>query len=283
MYFAVSMSSLILVLGLLLPAGLVVAKSSAIDLPESGGKAVVQLKAEREAVLLLGGVLAQVSGAWRFHEMPANDPQAWHREDLWPVDRWAAGLYSPLASDISDVAVLPVVLALPMMDAFMALGGEAKWGPVFADGLVLAEALVWASALNLAVRSLRWHPRPLMFSEDAPMETRTAPEVGGSFYSGHANAAFVGAALFGAIFPRRFPEWNPAWVWGGGLAAASGVAVLRVTAGKHYPTDVVVGAAAGTLFGLLFAHIHKGNERVTPGAGRIEPTIPTGLKWTVTF
>lgn len=283
MYFAVSMSFRLLLSTLLLPIAVTSANAESRFLPETQATSVVQLEPKREAALLFGGLLAQVFGGWRFHEMPANDPQAWRREDLWPIDRWAAGLYSPMASDISDVAVIPVVFALPMVDAFMALSGEAKWGPVFADGLVLAEALAWSSGLNLTVRSLRWHPRPLMFSEDAPMEKRTAPEVGGSFYSGHANAAFVGAALCGVVLPRRFPKMHPAWAWGGGLTAAAGVAALRVAAGKHYPTDVLVGAAAGTLFGLLFARLHEGHGKVTPGAVRTEPTFPTGLKWTVTF
>jgi len=39
-------------------------------------------------------------------------------------------------------------------------------------------------------------------------------------------------------------------------AGALGVSVLRVAAGKHFPTDVLGGAALGTGIGWLVAKVH---------------------------
>lgn len=60
-------------------------------------------------------------------------------------------------------------------------------------------------------------------------------------------------------------------VWGAGLATASSVAILRVAAGKHYPSDVVMGAAMGSFIGWLVPMLHREREQkqtalvVTPG------------------
>ena len=41
------------------------------------------------------------------------------------------------------------------------------------------------------------------------------------------------------------------WVWGGCLTAAATTGYLRFAAGRHYPTDILVGAAMGAFVGYL--------------------------------
>jgi len=241
---------------------------------------VMRLQPGREAALLLGGALAHLGGVWLFNQMPGNAIGAFSRRDLWGVDGWAAGAYGPGYSLASDILVIPVVGALPLLDAWLAWSRRTSWSPFWTDAVVLTEALAWSSALNLTVRSWRWHPRPLVFSEAAPKGFRMAPEAGGSFYSGHANGAFTGAVLFALVAPKYFPACHPAWFWGGALGSATLVASLRVAAGKHYPTDVIAGAAAGSLFAYGFFQWH----RARPQAGeaqargwRLSPAYPLGL------
>ena len=62
-----------------------------------------------------------------------------------------------------------------------------------------------------------------------------------SFPSGHAADAFTVAAVFSNYY---------GWKWGIPLYAAAGlVAVSRVEKGKHWPSDVAVGATIGLLAG----------------------------------
>jgi hypothetical protein len=62
-----------------------------------------------------------------------------------------------------------------------------------------------------------------------------------SFPSGHAADAFTVAAVFSNYY---------GWKWGVPLYAAAGlVAVSRVEKGKHWPSDVAVGATIGLLAG----------------------------------
>jgi membrane-associated phospholipid phosphatase len=112
-------------------------------------------------------------------------------------------------------------------------------------------------ALNQFVRSLRLHPRPFVFNDQAPMKDRLKGEAAGSFYSGHATAAFLSAVYLSYTYPMHHPDFQGrAWLWTGSLAAAAGVSSLRVLSGKHYLSDVVAGAAMGALFGFAVPWVH---------------------------
>jgi membrane-associated phospholipid phosphatase len=67
-----------------------------------------------------------------------------------------------------------------------------------------------------------------------------------SFPSAHAATSFAGAALIGALAPPLRP----------GLYAAAGLmAFSRPYLGLHYPSDVVAGAALGTVAGGVLARM----------------------------
>jgi membrane-associated phospholipid phosphatase len=57
---------------------------------------------------------------------------------------------------------------------------------------------------------------------------------------------------------KRHPKSSlvvPVWLFSESLAAAT--ASLRVVAGKHFITDVITGAAAGTAIGILIPYLHQ--------------------------
>lgn len=77
---------------------------------------------------------------------------------------------------------------------------------------------------------------------------RPRPERPGSrdsFPSGHSAVAWACASVFG----HRYPKYR--WAY---RAAASLVSVSRVYLGKHYPSDVLFGAAVGYGVGELIWH-----------------------------
>lgn len=212
------------------------------------------------------GALSVIPAQLRFRAMKPVDTNALDRNDLWAVDRWAAGYYSPAASLTSDILVAPLV-GLPMAaTALEALRGRQSWGSAFADGVIFAEALSISSSLDLLVRSTAVHPRPYVYNRDVPASKRLESQAAGSFYSGHSNAAFLSAVYFSYTYSLRNPgsEYQGA-IWTGSLGAAALVAGLRVMAGKHYLSDVVVGAAAGSFFGWVFPYMHR--KRSDGGGG----------------
>ena len=69
----------------------------------------------------------------------------------------------------------------------------------------------------------------------------------------------------GEWFSEMYPNsaYRPL-VWAGTLSLAGFVGALRIAAGKHYPSDVVVGALAGTGISLAVIRLHKKSVRFGP-------------------
>lgn len=216
------------------------------------------LGAQDYAWIPLAGAVG-LGGLIRYRDMePADTANLDRRKDLWAMDRWAAGNHSPMAGLASDLALYPLV-ALPMaFTVWESAKGRQAWKGALADAVVYAEAAVISSGLDLMVRSLRIHARPLVYGSDVPAEERLSGEASGSFYSGHSNGSFLAATYFSYTWSLRNPG-SPAqpWIWAGTLGVASSVAGLRIAAGKHFLSDVLVGAAAGAGFGLLFPWLHR--------------------------
>ncbi len=213
----------------------------------------------RETILMTSGIAGGYIGYYRLTNLPLYNPDL-QKLDLPPWDRFAVGWYNPYESTVSDVLLVAVGGAELFADAWEKVGGKTKWTPLLEDGLILAEAQAWSSAINLNVRAFRWHPRPFILDtlNGSSKISRTAGEASTSFYSGHSSGAFVGAVYLSIAYPLWHPDFQyTGWLWAGSLTAASSVAVLRVTSGKHYPSDVVAGAAMGALLGWGFARFHE--------------------------
>jgi membrane-associated phospholipid phosphatase len=184
------------------------------------------------------------------------------KEDLLPWDRPFAGVWNPAAATASNV--LAGLAAVPLV-----LGGGA-WARGEANGrdfatlaLMYAQVMAIQSGVNLAVRSLKIWKRPFLLGNDGG-SARQEGEAHGSFYSGHASAAFATAVFLGVYFQNLYPgsRYTPA-VWAGGLSLAVLVSSLRVAAGKHYPTDVIVGGLMGSLISYGVLKLHESKDQNT--------------------
>jgi membrane-associated phospholipid phosphatase len=60
------------------------------------------------------------------------------------------------------------------------------------------------------------------------------------------------------MYEDYFPE-SPyrTTVWCATIGLASSSAILRVTSGAHFPTDVIVGAIVGSGIGYFIPYIHR--------------------------
>jgi membrane-associated phospholipid phosphatase len=238
--------------------------------PGFQGSSGVLALGKQDYFWISAAILAAIPAQIRYSDMaPADTGSLDRRKDLWVMDRWAAGRYSPKAGLASDLLILPLA-ALPVAaTAWDSYRGRQTWGGAFADAVVYGEAMALSSSLDLLVRSLRVHPRPLVYGKDAPAKERLSGEASGSFYSGHANAAFLSAVYFSCTYSLRHPDSDhQGLIWAGSMGAATLVAGLRVAAGKHYLSDVLTGAAAGSLFGWAFPYLHrKGGAANSTGLG----------------
>ena len=81
-----------------------------------------------------------------------------------------------------------------------------------------------------------------------------------SFPSGHASTAFAAATLI---------DRNSGHAWGiPAYALAAVTAVSRVESGRHYPSDVLAGAALGVLSASIVDALHFGGNDDTRGISR---------------
>lgn len=101
-------------------------------------------------------------------------------------------------------------------------------------GKLLSSAYMGAGIITFGMKRLVGRKRPL----DETLGNPAMP-------SGHASITFSVATILG----YRYPKWRIPLYIGAGLVSFS-----RVYLGRHYTSDVVVGAAIGTATGMLVWH-----------------------------
>ena len=101
-------------------------------------------------------------------------------------------------------------------------------------GKLLSSAYMGAGIITFGMKRLVGRKRPL----DETLGNPSMP-------SGHASITFSVATILG----YRYPKWRIPLYIGAGLVSFS-----RVYLGRHYTSDVVVGAAIGTATGVLVWH-----------------------------
>jgi membrane-associated phospholipid phosphatase len=211
--------------------------------------------------LLIGGALALGFGL-SLSPMRA-DHALWQHELFGEADGAVHGNFSPRAAQISD-ATLAATIAAPIVY----LTGSTIED---ADGdrlLLYGESLAVNFAVFEGAKHLVQRPRPYLYSS-SPEVVRYANRQGGdayqSFYSAHAATAFcaatAGAYLAGASSSKTSAR---AVAWGGGFAAAAAAANLRVRAGKHFYSDIVIGSAIGIAIGYAVPALHADGRPYVP-------------------
>lgn len=109
--------------------------------------------------------------------------------------------------------------------------------------LLVVMSVLSALAVKAIINFAIGRERPFMAHPD--LEALPLAVSGTSFPSGHTLMAF---AIAGSLWFSRVRPWA---VWA--MVAACLIALARVFAGVHYPTDIVAGAAVG-LFSAWYLH-----------------------------
>ncbi|HET7502365.1 MAG TPA: phosphatase PAP2 family protein [Kofleriaceae bacterium] len=192
-------------------------------------------------------------------------PTLWARELFGDADGAVHARFSPRAAQISD-GLLAATIAAPLTYLVGDTVEDAD-----GDRLVLyGESL----AVNLAVfegaKHLVRRPRPYLYST-SPAVARYAAAQGDdayqSFYSAHAATAFCAATTGAYLAAVSAPRMVRRIAWTGGFATAAAVANLRVRAGKHFYSDVVIGAAVGIAIGYAVPALHADGAAYVPSLG----------------
>jgi membrane-associated phospholipid phosphatase len=119
---------------------------------------------------------------------------------------------------------------------------------------VLVDAGSWTFAATELLKVGVHRSRPELYRVDAPAAAGNA-DSRKSFPSGHTSLAFAAATAYTTLALRQHlphARRNAVLLY----AAATAVGALRVAGGKHFPTDVLAGAALGSGIGWATAHFH---------------------------
>jgi membrane-associated phospholipid phosphatase len=186
---------------------------------------------------------------------------------LNPFDRVAVDLHSRAADVTSDVTVA-LAVAVPAVADGLRLG----LGPTFREDLtILAETVAVNAALVTGVKYAVQRPLPVTYARRDGLPEQAQGYR--SFYSGHTSTAV--AALTASAWTLHFRDGPRAWPWVVTGVVGASVAAERVLAGRHFPTDVVVGAAAGFGVGTAIPWLHlrrRSGERSVADLG----IVPAG-------
>jgi membrane-associated phospholipid phosphatase len=182
----------------------------------------------------------------------------------FPGDQSARRRHSCTASPASD-ATLAMGLALPVGVQAVEGSERAFWN----SQLIYLETITAQLTLNTFTKYAIRRPRP--YTHQLHSGTCSAGrnrKVSStkrfvntdsylSFYSGHSSTVFA-AAVAGSLLVAERDQHNATsqalWAVEGLFAGTT--AALRYFAGKHYPSDIMVGAVVGTAVGVLIPYAH---------------------------
>lgn len=175
------------------------------------------------------------------------------KEDVWKIDRWAAGNYSEKADNASYIPmftsfVLPLALML----------NENERSHAGQISVLFVESMATTGALFSITAGLIHRSRPLVYNPIVPQEMRMSNDEQRSFFAGHT-AATASATFFAA---KIFSDFNPEsplrpYIWATAAIIPATVGYMRLRAGKHFLTDNFIGFVVGAASGILIPEIHK--------------------------
>lgn len=189
-----------------------------------------------------------------------------NRFDRSAVYNWSRPAHGWSNVTITTSVVSPLLLLAPMI--------KQKKGKDIGTFAVMYSQIYLANlgVMELFKRVVK-RPRPYLYGNQISLEEKLQFGFDGkrSFYSGHTANAFAGAVFCSTLFSKMYPQsaLRP-WVWVTTLSTATATGYLRYKAGKHFPTDIIVGALVGSTMGYVIPLLHEQKGRSNSDV-RIQP------------
>jgi membrane-associated phospholipid phosphatase len=224
--------------------------------PERTGP-VYKMKVLPDLPLIAAGTAFSLYGFSKIYNKDnSTDAQilALRQSNVSSFDKGALDNYSQKADKASDMffySSIPTPLLLMVFDKKI----RKDAGKI---ALLYWETLAMTGIYYTGTPMLVDRYRPFAYNPNVPIEDRKSGNAKNSFIGGHP--ALVGTCTFfmAKIYSDYHPESNAKWVFYTiATGATTATALLRYKAGKHFPSDLLVGSIMGPLTGILVPHFHK--------------------------
>jgi len=193
----------------------------------------------RDALLSAGAVaLYAAPHVFSINDHPPSCAPCDRRTVPW-LDRWA--IVEP--RDVADAASTVLVAALTALAALETVDLVRSGSAHYAEVAYLAESAGWALGATELIKAAVARKRPVLYTAAAAGAAGDL-DAQRSWPSGHTAVAAALATSY-LLAPREQPL--PPWRRWAALGATLSVGVLRVAAGRHFPSDVAGGAALGVV------------------------------------
>lgn len=181
--------------------------------------------------------------------------------DINKLDRFTVNNFSEKVIKRSDIT-LNSMIALGFASNFIVpvlYSSSDTYGKQLGTlGMIWFETNLVNYALTEIVKTTVKRSRPLLYGDMAPDDLRFERDARKSFFSGHASFTATNSFYAASIITsyQKGNKWNPV-IWGVASLPPLLVAIQRVRAGKHFPTDVAVGYIVGAACGILIPKLHE--------------------------
>jgi membrane-associated phospholipid phosphatase len=183
--------------------------------------------------------------------------------DIPKFDRWAAGFTNETADQNSDLFFYSS-LAVPLL---LFADKKIRHDAAKISFMYLEAMAITGSIYTGAVYLVDRH-RPETYNTTLSVQERTVGNNKDSFIAGHP--ALVATTMFftAKVYADYHPESKFKYVlYGLAITATGTTAYLRHIAGKHFPSDLLLGITVGTLSGILVPQFHKTRKTKEPNLG----------------
>jgi membrane-associated phospholipid phosphatase len=205
--------------------------------------------------------IVAAAGGWSYYALSKiykkdssslEDVMMLSKNDINGFDRWAADVYHPDAEYASD-KVFYAAMPLPLVLLFdkKIRKDASKIAFLYTEALSITGTLYTSSTYFNRYR-------PATYTDILTVDQKRSGNQRNSFFAGHVALVATSTFFTAKVYSDYHPHSKFKWVLYGVAAVATGTTgYLRHRAGKHFPSDRLLGAAVGALSGILVPHAHK--------------------------
>lgn len=218
-----------------------------------------QLHPQRETVIWGATAGINVAGMILYFEnkpFNINGLNTLNRDNIiFAFDRKATYNWSARSAKLSDIFMYGAYTA-PLWLGFSPIFRQKSNAGTMT--VMAAQTFLLSAGITNAVKNSVRRPRPFLYNPDAPLADKLQRDGRQSFFSGHTSTTAALCFFTAYTYAKAYPQKRSKYVvWGAAIVLPALTGFYRIKAGKHFPSDVVVGYAVGALSGLAVPYWHR--------------------------